>query len=109
VEDVSLERFANGRRIRIRHDTVRFDRREVVERARSRLGERRYHVLRNNCEHFCAWVLRDESHSKQIERLCSIPRVLYDALRSKFQRVIRLAQRKRFVAVMPYVRGGAGL
>ena len=89
VEDVSLERFAHGRRIRIRHDTVRFDRREVVERARSRLGESRYRVLTNNCEHFCAWVLRNESRSKQVERLRALPRVLYGAVCSHFQHIER--------------------
>src|SRR5262249_10164548 len=26
-----------------------------LRRARSRLGGRRYHLLRNNCEHFCNW------------------------------------------------------
>ena len=89
VEDVSLERFANGHCIRIRHDAVRFDRREVVERARLRLGERRYRVLTNNCEHFCAWVLRNESRSNQVERLRAIPQVIYAAARSQFQQIER--------------------
>ena len=89
VEDVSLERFGNGRRIRIRHDAVRFDRREVLERARSRLGESHYRVLTNNCEHFCAWVLRDESQSNQVERLRSIPRIIYGALFSQLQHIER--------------------
>lgn len=70
VEEVSLERFAQGRDIRVREDPPRFDRREVVERARSRLGERSYRILTNNCEHFCAWALRGESRSAQVERLC---------------------------------------
>jgi hypothetical protein len=76
VEDVSLERFAHGRRIRVRRELRRFDRREVVERARSRLGERRYRILTNNCEHFCCWALRDECRSSQVERLRAIPRTL---------------------------------
>jgi hypothetical protein len=33
------------------------------------LGENRYRVLTNNCEHFCAWALRDERRSMQVERL----------------------------------------
>jgi cell wall-associated NlpC family hydrolase len=60
VETVSLERFARGRSIRVRHDAPTFDRGEVVERARSRLGEQRYRLLTNNCRHFCAWALRGE-------------------------------------------------
>jgi len=77
VEEVSLERFAHGHRIRIRHDRRCFNREEVVERAQSRLGENRYDVLRNNCEHFCAWALRDETHSRQVERLTTLPRAVY--------------------------------
>jgi cell wall-associated NlpC family hydrolase len=60
VEVVSLERFARGRSIWVRHDAPAFDRSQVVERARSRLGEQRYRLLTNNCRHFCAWALRGE-------------------------------------------------
>ena len=76
VEDVSLARFARGHSIRIRLETTRFDSRQAVERARSRLGERRYRLLTNNCEHFCAWVLRGESCSMQVERLRALARRL---------------------------------
>ncbi len=64
VEDVSLQEFARGRCVRVRHDAARFDRGEVLERARSRLGECRYRVLTNNCEHFCAWALQGKSAMK---------------------------------------------
>ena len=67
VEEVSLESFAHGRDIRVRHERVHFERSAIVARARSRLGEHSYRVLTNNCEHFCAWALRDESRSAQIE------------------------------------------
>jgi hypothetical protein len=69
VEEVSLRNFARGREVWLRHGVSVFDRREVVERARSRLGERSYRLLTNNCEHFCDWVLRGESRSRQVERL----------------------------------------
>jgi hypothetical protein len=41
----------------------------VVLRARSRLGENRYHIVRNNCEHFCEWCLSGVSRSRQLESL----------------------------------------
>jgi pyruvate-formate lyase-activating enzyme len=41
----------------------------IVRRARSRLGERRYTVFTNNCEHFCTWCQVGESRSKQVDRL----------------------------------------
>jgi hypothetical protein len=68
VEVVSLARFGRGRDIRVREESRAFDRREVVERAFSRLGERGYRILTNNCEHFCAWALRGERRSQQVER-----------------------------------------
>ena len=74
VEVVSIERFARGRGIRVRCDASRFDRREIVERALSRLGERSYRFLTNNCEHFCAWAMRDERRSRQVERFRAAPR-----------------------------------
>jgi hypothetical protein len=83
VEDATLECFAHGRDIQIRHDDVRFDRREVVERARSRLGERRYRLLTNNCEHFCAWALRDESRGRRFDWRRISLRGLYRAIRAK--------------------------
>jgi Lecithin retinol acyltransferase len=69
VEDVSLERFAHGRSVCVRREARRFDPGAVLERARSRLGERAYRILSNNCEHFCAWALRGESRSQQVDRL----------------------------------------
>ena len=80
VEDVSLERFAHGHNVRVRCDQRRFDPRTVVERARSRLGERSYRILTNNCEHFCAWALHGESRSSQVERLCTAPRAMCRAI-----------------------------
>jgi hypothetical protein len=80
VEEVSLEQFARGRSICVRSDTPRFEQGEVAARARSRLGECSYRFLTNNCEHFCAWALRGESRSRQVERLCAPARVVWNAL-----------------------------
>jgi hypothetical protein len=76
VEIIPLERFANGREVRVQCDRRIFDRCQVVARALSRLGEKRYRILTNNCEHFCAWALRNELCSPQIERLVAWPRRL---------------------------------
>jgi hypothetical protein len=77
VEEVSLVSFAHGREIWVRaHVEPRFDRTEVTHRARSRLGEDRYRILSNNCEHFCEWCLRDEQRSHQVESLLVLPRRL---------------------------------
>jgi hypothetical protein len=70
VEEVPLSQFAQGRTIWIRlHESSGLDRDEVVRRARLRLGENRYHVLTNNCEHFCEWCVRGEHTSYQVDEL----------------------------------------
>jgi lecithin:retinol acyltransferase len=70
VEEVPLLRFSRGRPIWVRVGEFGWkDRPEVVCRARSRLGENRYHVLTNNCEHFCEWCVRGQHHSYQVDEL----------------------------------------
>jgi len=70
VEEVPIARFAQGHIIRVRfHATQRFDPAEVIRRARARVGEDRYRLLTNNCEHFCEWCLHGEHRSYQIEKV----------------------------------------
>ncbi len=69
VEEVSLSRFAVGRRVRILdHSGLPYSPEEIVRRARSRLGESDYRLLSNNCEHFCHWCISGVSRSAQVER-----------------------------------------
>lgn len=68
VEEVSLEQFADGHGVTALADSPRrFAPAEVVVRARSRLGENRYRVASNNCEHFAHWCLSGEARSAQVE------------------------------------------
>jgi len=77
VEEVSLEEFADGQIILVKiADVALFPAAAIVERARSRLGENRYRITTNNCEHFCEWCLRGESRSEQVERLLAWPRAV---------------------------------
>ena len=76
VEEVTLAQFTLGRATWIRSsESTSLNRDEVVRRARSRLGENRYHVLRNNCEHFCEWCVCGQHRSYQVDRL--IARALF--------------------------------
>jgi hypothetical protein len=69
IEEVSLAEFGYGRSVWMRSsDLPEFVPQEVIRRARSRIGENRYRILRNNCEHFCEWCLHGESRSYQVER-----------------------------------------
>jgi hypothetical protein len=68
VEETSLADFGRGRPVWIKfHAPSNFEPREVIRRARSRVGEDRYRLLTNNCEHFCEWCLRGEARSYQVE------------------------------------------
>ena len=83
VEEISLNQFTGGCPIWVRNRTRDdFDPCEVVHRARSRLGEDRYRVLSNNCEHFCEWCQHGVQRSHQIEALRALPgRALEGSLR----------------------------
>lgn len=52
---------------------VRYSGRDVVRRALSRVGKDSYHLLRNNCEHFCNWCVHGTPRSAQVELLASDP------------------------------------
>jgi len=81
VEEVELTDFAAGRSVTVLAcANARFTHREIIARARSRLGERRYDLLANNCEHFCAWCITGEGRSAQIERWLSGPRAVAEAV-----------------------------
>ncbi len=68
VEEVPLSQFSQGRPVWIRVvESNWFEEQEVVRRARLRIGEDRYSVLTNNCEHFCEWCVRGEPRSYQVD------------------------------------------
>ena len=68
VREVSLMEFSLGRPImQQRHVNATFTPEQIVARARSRLGEQRYHLINNNCEHFTRWCMTGQSRSLQIE------------------------------------------
>ncbi|ODV41079.1 NC domain protein [Cupriavidus sp. UYMMa02A] len=90
VEETSLEAFAGGRAVSIRLEPcARFVGQEAVARARSRLGENRYRLLSNNCEHFCTWCLSGESRSEQVETCLRRP---HAALQTMLRLVANLLQ-----------------
>jgi hypothetical protein len=75
VEEVTLEEFAQGRRVFVvTHTEACFEMENAVERARSRLGEKQYRLLTNNCEHFVEWCLHGEHRSFEVETALNFPR-----------------------------------
>lgn len=45
---------------------------ETVQRAKSRLGEKKYNLLLNNCEHFAIWCKTGLSKSYQVEKVLKV-------------------------------------
>jgi Lecithin retinol acyltransferase len=69
IEETTLAGFAVGRPVRVvEHPERSYSAQEIIDRARSRLGERAYRILDNNCEHFCNWCVSGCSHSVQAQR-----------------------------------------
>lgn len=68
VEEVSLDEFTLGRGLTVKAWVApKFAGEQAVERARTRMGENRYRLLSNNCEHFAEWCIGGRSHSPQVE------------------------------------------
>src|SRR6516162_869324 len=81
VEEVSLSRFAQRHPVWVRPagpDALRCE--EIVRRARSRLGENRYRLLSNNCEHLSEWCVHGEHRSPQVERFLARLRLVSHVL-----------------------------
>ncbi|MEN9869155.1 MAG: hypothetical protein RLZZ171_138 [Cyanobacteriota bacterium] len=68
VEQTSIATFSRGNPVYVAEYGTGFGYIPdvVVERAKSRLGERDYNLLSNNCEHFASWCKTGISDSKQI-------------------------------------------
>jgi hypothetical protein len=68
VEVTTLEKFAAGKKIRVRkYLEPLYSGQIAVERAYTRLGENRYDLHANNCEHFCTWVRTGNHVSSQVQ------------------------------------------
>ena len=72
VEEISLEEFGRGHGVAVKPWAApKFTGDDVAARARSRMGEHRYSVFENNCEHLAEWCITGTSRSPQIEALAT--------------------------------------
>lgn len=69
IERTSLATFSRGNTIYLQNypQGFYFISDLVVARAESRLGEQKYNILFNNCEHFATWCKTGINYSKQVE------------------------------------------
>jgi lecithin:retinol acyltransferase len=102
VEEVSLDTFAEGRAVYVvEHVEVCFDSEQAIRRARSRLGEKRYKLFTNNCEHFVEWCLHDVPRSFQAETALAYPRLVGERIE---RALLGLARRLFALAWRPTAR-----
>jgi len=66
VEEISLADFAGGFGWVVKTQPAAFTASEIVSRARSRVGEDSYQLVKNNCEHFCVWCRIGHAYSEQV-------------------------------------------
>jgi hypothetical protein len=96
VEEVTLASFSGGRPVFVvQHEELPFEVRDIIDRARSRLGEHRYRLLSNNCEHFVEWCLYGEHRSFQVDRALEFPRFMGERIQTAIGRFIARLLRLR--------------
>ncbi|MGL6281093.1 MAG: lecithin retinol acyltransferase family protein, partial [Microcoleaceae cyanobacterium] len=89
IERTSLEIFSQGQRIYVKPYAIRYIADTTIYRAESRLGEREYNLLFNNCEHFATWCVTGINDSKQIrDFLPSIQNINIDQLTKPLREAI---------------------
>ncbi|MCC0177843.1 lecithin retinol acyltransferase family protein [Waterburya agarophytonicola K14] len=88
IERTSLETFSRGNPVYVAEygDGFGYIPDAVVERAESRLGEHKYNLLFNNCEHFASWCKTGVSQSQQVKDFVPLihkldPSKLYEPIR----------------------------
>lgn len=67
IERTSKAYFTDGRKVYVKRYPLRYIADTVIQRAESRLGERKYNIIFNNCEHFASWCITGVSDSQQIK------------------------------------------
>jgi hypothetical protein len=90
VEEVTLPAFAEDRPVFVvAHAEPTLPAEEIIRRARSRIGERNYRLLTNNCEHFCEWALHGTARSFQVEMSLAFPRLMGERIQNALLRIAR--------------------
>lgn len=72
VEKVTMEEFLKGGELEVvRYSSASdpFPVEETIARAEEKLGEGRYNLVKNNCEHFASWCKNGKARSKQVSQL----------------------------------------
>lgn len=72
ISRTSIDSFTSGKKVFVRHYRTYDDSDLIITRAESRLGEDKYDLLFNNCEHFAAWCKTGKHQSEQVNRAAAV-------------------------------------
>lgn len=72
VLETTYSKFADGAivedyKLEYKLKVYRYNPRDIIERAKSRLYEDKYNLVFNNCEHFANWCTHGDNYSSQCE------------------------------------------
>lgn len=68
VSIASIDTLATKGTLVVIKQPAKFSGEEIVERAKSRIGEQNYSLFHNNCEHFVNWCRTGRAESRQVDR-----------------------------------------
>lgn len=73
IVETSLEDFHLGNScIVIHHKDSKYSRKEIVDRAYSKIGENKYNLAFNNCEHLVNWCITGKKKSDQTKGVTAV-------------------------------------
>ena len=72
IKRSTLAEFLSGGTLRVRRYGVRDSAEVTMFRAESRLGDKSYHLVTNNCEHFAIWCCTGKHASSQVRGVGSV-------------------------------------
>ena len=95
ISKISFAKFSAGREIYKEHITDAFDVKEIIKRAKSKLGTKfdGYYLLTNNCEHFANWCASGNCTSNQVFFFNDDCDFVEKAINNTFNPLIRLGEK----------------
>jgi hypothetical protein len=100
IDITTVEQFSDGKLVKVVEHWPRvYDAAESVYRANSRIGENRYNLLWNNCEHFVLWCIQGVPVSHQVNKVVGAAVVA--------GRILSVAKSAETVSTVASAAGGA--
>ena len=96
IHETTIEGFLEGRVLKIDLNAKpAYDEKEIIRRARSRIGEKGYNLMTNNCEHFARWCVTGQSVSYQTDNISGQIGEAYKDIREEIDTIINFIERLR--------------